>query len=57
MIKVAVLDDYQDAFRQIVDTLKYKDKYNFKQQQMNPQQQNQSQMYSQVIRARESPAV
>ena len=30
MIKVAVLDDYQDAFRQIVDTLKYKDKYNFK---------------------------
>ena len=30
MIKVAVLDDYQDAFRQIVDTLKFKDKYNFK---------------------------
>ena len=34
-----------------------RDKHNFKQQQMNPQQQNQSQMYSQVIRARESPAV
>ena len=30
MIKVAVLDDYQDAFRQIVDTEKYKDKFNFK---------------------------
>ena len=30
MIKVAVLDDYQDAFRQIVDVEKYKDKYNFK---------------------------
>ena len=30
MIKVAVLDDYQDAFRQIVETEKYKDKFNFK---------------------------
>ena len=30
MIKVAVLDDYQDAFRQVVDILKYKDKYSFK---------------------------
>ena len=30
MIKVAVLDDYQDAFRQIVDISKYKDKYSFK---------------------------
>ena len=30
MIKVAVLDDYQDAFRQIVDTVKFKDKYYFK---------------------------
>ena len=30
MIKVAVLDDYQDAFRQIVDLEKYKDKFNFK---------------------------
>ena len=30
MIKVAVLDDYQDAFRQIVDVEKYKDKFNFK---------------------------
>ena len=30
MIKVAVLDDYQDAFLQIVDTSKYKDKYHFK---------------------------
>jgi phosphoglycerate dehydrogenase-like enzyme len=29
MIKVAVLDDYQDAFRQIVDVEKYKDKYSF----------------------------
>ena len=29
MIKVAVLDDYQDAFRQIVDLEKYKDKFNF----------------------------
>ena len=30
MIKIAVLDDYQDAFRQIVDTEKYKDKFDFK---------------------------
>ncbi|MDC0529883.1 D-2-hydroxyacid dehydrogenase family protein [Pelagibacteraceae bacterium] len=30
MIKVAVLDDYQDVFRQIVDIEKYKDKYDFK---------------------------
>ena len=30
MIKVAVLDDYQNAFRQIVDTEKYKDKFDFK---------------------------
>ena len=30
MIKVAVLDDYQDAFIQIIDVSKYKDKYHFK---------------------------
>ncbi len=30
MIKIAVLDDYQNAFQQIVDTEKYKDKFNFK---------------------------
>ena len=30
MIKVAILDDYQDAFRQIVDIEKYKDKFEFK---------------------------
>jgi D-3-phosphoglycerate dehydrogenase len=30
MIKVAVLDDYQDAFQQIVETEKYKDKFSFK---------------------------
>ena len=30
MIKVAVLDDYQDAFQQIVDIEKYKDKFDFK---------------------------
>ena len=30
MIKIAVLDDYQDAFRQIVDVQKYKDKFEFK---------------------------
>ena len=30
MIKVAVLDDYQDAFRQIVDIEKYKGKFDFK---------------------------
>jgi D-3-phosphoglycerate dehydrogenase len=29
MIKVAVLDDYQDVFQQIVETEKYKEKYNF----------------------------
>ena len=30
MIKVAVLDDYQNAFQQIVDTDKLKDKFDFK---------------------------
>ena len=30
MIKVAVLDDYQDAFRQIINFEKHKDKYDFK---------------------------
>ena len=30
MIKVAVLDDYQNAFEQIIDTEKYKDKFDFK---------------------------
>ena len=30
MIKVAVIDDYQNAFQQIVDTEKYKDKFDFK---------------------------
>ncbi len=30
MIKVAVLDDYQNAFQQIVDIEKYKEKYDFK---------------------------
>ena len=30
MIKVAVLDDYQNVFRQIVDLEKYKTKYDFK---------------------------
>ena len=30
MIKVAVLDDYQNAFQQIADTEKYKDKFDFK---------------------------
>ena len=30
MIKIAVLDDYQDAFRQIVDIEKYKDRFDFK---------------------------
>ena len=29
-MKVAILDDYQNAFRQIIDTEKYKDKYDFK---------------------------
>ena len=30
MVKVAVLDDYQDAFQQIVEIEKYKDKFSFK---------------------------
>ena len=30
MIKVAILDDYQNAFQQIVEVDKYKDKFNFK---------------------------
>ena len=30
MIKVAVLDDYQEVFQQIVETKKYSEKYNFK---------------------------
>ena len=30
MIKVAVLDDYQNAFQQIIDTKKYRDKFDFK---------------------------
>ena len=30
MIKVAVLDDYQNVFNQIVDLEKYKNKYIFK---------------------------
>ena len=30
MIKVAVLDDYQDVFNQIIDTQKYQEKYEFK---------------------------
>ena len=30
MIKVAVLDDYQNAFQQIVEVEKYKDEFNFK---------------------------
>ena len=30
MVKVAVLDDYQDIFKQIVDSQKYKEKYSFK---------------------------
>ena len=29
MIKVAVLDDYQDAFQQIIDVANYKDKFDF----------------------------
>ena len=29
MLKVAVLDDYQNAFQQIVEVDKYKDKFNF----------------------------
>ena len=30
MIKVAVLDDYQNVFSQIINTKKYKDKFQFK---------------------------
>ena len=30
MIKVAVLDDYQNAFQQIIDIKKHKDKFDFK---------------------------
>ena len=30
MFKVAVLDDYQDIFNQIIDTQKFKGKYEFK---------------------------
>ena len=30
MIKVAVLDDYQNAFQQIIDVEKYKNKFAFK---------------------------
>ena len=30
MIKVAVLDDYQDAFKEIIEISKFKDKYDFK---------------------------
>ena len=30
MIKVAVLDDYQEAFQQIIDVGKFKGKYEFK---------------------------
>ena len=30
MIKVAVLDDYQNVFQQIIDVEKYKDKFEFK---------------------------
>ena len=30
MIKIAVLDDYQNAFQQIVEVEKYKDKFDFK---------------------------
>ncbi len=30
MIKIAVLDDYQNAFEQIIDLEKYKNKFNFK---------------------------
>ena len=30
MLKVAVLDDYQDIFNQIIDTQKFKNKYEFK---------------------------
>ena len=30
MIKVAILDDYQNAFEQVIETENYKDKYDFK---------------------------
>ena len=30
MIKVAVLDDYQEVFQQIIDIQKYKEKYEFR---------------------------
>ena len=30
MIKIAVLDDYQNAFQQIVEIEKYKEKFDFK---------------------------
>ena len=30
MIKVAILDDYQNVFEQIIDTNLYKDKFEFK---------------------------
>ena len=30
MIKVAILDDYQNVFEHIIETENYKDKYNFK---------------------------
>ena len=30
MIKVAVLDDYQEVFQQIIDIQKFKEKYEFK---------------------------
>ena len=30
MLKVAVLDDYQDVFNQIIDTQKFKNKFEFK---------------------------
>ena len=30
MIKVAVLDDYQNAFKEVIDTEKLKNKFDFK---------------------------
>ena len=30
MIKVAVIDDYQNAFQQIIDIERYKEKFDFK---------------------------
>ena len=30
MLKIAILDDYQDIFRQLIEIDKYKEKYNFK---------------------------